>query len=48
MSSSQPRIFLIGFNSFMGTTSFTTTTANGIASVHWRANTLFWRRIAPR
>ena len=35
-----PRIFLIGFNK-CGTTSFHDYfTANGIASVHWRANTL--------
>ena len=39
-SSQQPRIFLIGFNK-CGTTSFHDYfTANGIASVHWRANTL--------
>ena len=39
-SSKQPRIFLIGFNK-CGTTSFHDYfTANGIASVHWRANTL--------
>ena len=38
--SMQPRIFLIGFNK-CGTTSFHDYfTANGIASVHWRANTL--------
>ncbi len=38
--SEQPRIFLIGFNK-CGTTSFHDYfTANGIASVHWRANTL--------
>ena len=36
----QPRIFLIGFNK-CGTTSFHDYfQANGIASVHWRANTL--------
>ena len=36
----QPRIFLIGLNK-CGTTSFHDYfTANGIASVHWRANTL--------
>ena len=35
-----PRIFLIGFNK-CGTTSFHDYfKANGIASVHWRANTL--------
>ena len=41
MSSSQPpRIFLIGFNK-CGTTSFHDYfKANGITSVHWRANTL--------
>lgn len=41
MSSPQPpRIFLIGFNK-CGTTSFHDYfKANGIASVHWRANTL--------
>ena len=41
MSSSQPpRIFLIGFNK-CGTTSFHDYfKANGISSVHWRANTL--------
>ena len=39
-SSDQPRIFLIGFNK-CGTTSFHDYfKANGIASVHWRANTL--------
>ena len=40
MTSSLPRIFLIGFNK-CGTTSFHDYfKANGIASVHWRANTL--------
>ena len=40
MTNSLPRIFLIGFNK-CGTTSFHDYfKANGIASVHWRANTL--------
>lgn len=39
-STDQPRIFLIGFNK-CGTTSFHDYfLANGITSVHWRANTL--------